>query len=86
MRPIVKILEAVIDGADATAIDSDTVLESIPGWDSMNAINFLLELEVDYAVDLSGLDLSQLATFGQICDYLRTAGVPADALLTQKVS
>jgi len=86
MRPIVKILEAVIDGADAAAIGSDTVLKTIPGWDSMNAINFLLELEVDYAVDLSGLDLSQLSTFGQICDYLRTAGVPADALLTQKVS
>ena len=80
MKPIAKILESVIQGADAAALRPDTILKTIPGWDSMNAINFLLEVESNYSIDLSQLDLSKLATFGQLCDSLSALGVPASAL------
>ncbi len=80
MNTIVKILASAIEGTDAASIRSDTVLKSIPGWDSMSAVTFLITVEGELGVDLSDLDLSHVGTFGQLSEMLQAKGVPADAL------
>jgi acyl carrier protein len=86
MNTVLNVIVTVIAGADAASIQYDTALKSIPGWDSMTAVTFLITLEDDFAVDLSDLDLSHVATFSQLCEVLRNRGVPEGALSSRNGS
>jgi len=49
----------------------------------MSAVTFLITIESDFSVDLSDVDLSQVATFGHLCDVLQARGIPTAALSTE---
>jgi acyl carrier protein len=83
MITVLSLLATVIDGVDPRSIRNETILKSIPGWDSMSAVTFLITIESDFSVDLSDVDLSQVATFGHLCDVLQARGIPTAALSTE---
>ena len=75
MELLIKAIVSVFPEADASKITLDTKLADIPGWDSMNAVNVLAQLEA-----LTGRENLQLAfnnslTISQILEALRAQGV-----------
>ena len=67
----------VFPEADSSKITLETKLADIPGWDSMNAVNVLAQLEA-----LTGRANLQLVfgsdlTIAQVLEALRAQGVPA---------
>jgi hypothetical protein len=70
-----KAIVYVFPEADASKITPDTKLAEIPGWDSMNAVNVLAQIEA-----LTGRENLQLAfgsnmTISQVLESLRAQGV-----------
>jgi acyl carrier protein len=76
MNLLTQAIVAVFPDAEPGNITPDTKLADIPGWDSMNAVNVLAQLEA-----LSGRTNLQLAfssdlTVGQLLEALRAQGFP----------
>jgi acyl carrier protein len=55
-------------------IHSDTRLGDIPGWDSMNGVNLLLELESSFGMSLVDLQLSENDRIATLVNTLRQRG------------
>jgi hypothetical protein len=75
MDLIQQAITNVLPDTDVGCFSGETKLADIPGWDSMNAVNFLLEIE-----SLSGRQNLQLAfgdevTISQIVTALRAKGI-----------
>ena len=73
-----KIIEAIIEvfpEADTTNIDVDTILQDLPGLDSMSAINLRIEIESRYRSSGLSIEFGLRQTLGELCDELRKKGV-----------
>ena len=75
MELLKRAIVSVFSEADANKITLETKLADIPGWDSMNAVNVLAQLEA-----LTGRENLQLAftsdlTIAQVLEALRSQGV-----------
>jgi acyl carrier protein len=49
-------------------------LQEVDGWDSMSAVNFTLELETTFGVDLAGVILSGEQTLADVIRLLADKG------------
>lgn len=52
-----------------TAIAEEATLESL-GADSLNRVEFVIELEDTFGVEINDEDVEKLVTVGQIVDYI----------------
>ena len=75
MKIIAQSLGGVFDMTRLPCLGPDTVLRSIPEWDSMTAVTFLIELESQTHSDLSDLDLSVIHTAGELAEALAARGL-----------
>jgi acyl carrier protein len=74
MQKIIACLKSVFPECDPATITSDTSLGDVPGWDSMNSVNFLLELEVAFSVSLLDETLTAEQHVSDVEELLRTKG------------
>jgi hypothetical protein len=77
MEILRQALVSVFPEADGSKLLPETKLSEIPGWDSMNAVNVLAQLEA-----LTGREDLQLVfgsdlTISQVLEALRAQGVEA---------
>ena len=72
---LIKAIVSVFPEADASKITLDTKLAEIPGWDSMNAVNVLAQLEALTGRENLQLVFSNSLTISQILEALRAQGV-----------
>jgi len=75
MKLIEEAISNVFPTADTHNLTMETKLSELDDWDSMNAINLVMELE-----ELSGchnmrLIFNETTTIGQIAEGLRSRGV-----------
>ena len=75
MELLIKAIVSVFPEADASKITLDTKLADIPGWDSMNAVNVLAQLEALTGRENLQLAFSNSLTISQILEALRAQGV-----------
>jgi acyl carrier protein len=74
MDRILRALNAVTD-TEVTDINPDAPLKELDGWDSMRAINFQMELEQEFGVDLSSEQITGNSTIGEVTGMLLSKGV-----------
>lgn len=74
MEKTVKAIRSVFPEMKADAITADLRLGNIPGWDSMNSINLQIELEKEFAVDLSDTQLTEGLKLSDVLDILKNKG------------
>jgi hypothetical protein len=67
----------VFPEADASKITPETKLADLPGWDSMNAVNVLAQLEALTGRGGLQLTFSSDLTVAQVLEALRAQGVAA---------
>lgn len=65
-----KILASVVNGYDPAQVDLDTPLKTMPGWDSLARLNFIVECEEVYDLDLHASELAECATLRELLQLL----------------
>ena len=63
---LVQAVKAAFPEADVDAIKPDLQLGRLAGWDSMNAVNLLLEINERCGVDIEGFSLKDSTTIGDL--------------------
>ena len=73
-----KVKEIVAEGLDVNAADltEETTFESL-GADSLDLFELVMALEDEYSVEIPAEDLENLATVGDVMNYLKNKGVEA---------
>ena len=68
--------------AEQLSVDADSITESSSfkedlGADSLDLFEMVMALEDEYSVEIPAEDLEQLATVGDVMNYLKSKGVEA---------
>ena len=68
--------------ADQLSVDADTITEASKfkedlGADSLDLFELVMALEDEYSVEIPAEDLQNLATVGDVMNYLKEKGVEA---------
>lgn len=74
MAKLKACLTNVFPRCDTSAITLDTTLGEIPDWDSMNSINFLMELESTFSVPMANEILRPGQKVAGVIELLRQKG------------
>lgn len=74
MQQIVASIRTAFPEAAQTPIDTTTELGSLPGWDSMNAVNLMLEINERCHVDLDGVPLTDATTVAELIAAVKERG------------
>ena len=74
-----KVKETVAEalGADIDTITEETSFKDDLGADSLDLFELVMALEDEYSVEIPAEDLEQLATVGDVMNYLKGKGVEA---------
>jgi acyl carrier protein len=67
-------VNAVFDDLAPGDVRPELALGDIPGWDSMNSVNLVLELESTFDADLQGVMLVADQTVADVIALLREKG------------
>jgi acyl carrier protein len=78
MTEITRVLQAVCENPNGT-IGPEDKLGAFEGWDSMRAVNFQLELESVFGVDLSDVEITGDSTVAEVEQILRSKGAHTGA-------
>ena len=73
-----KVKEIVAEGLDVNAADltEETTFESL-GADSLDLFELVMALEDEYNIEIPAEELTELATVGDVIEYLRGRGIEA---------
>ena len=77
MQILEQAITNVFPGSDVSHFTSGTKLGEIPGWDSMNAINLVLEIEVLSGCKNLQLQFDEELTIAQVAEQLQAIGINA---------
>ena len=58
MEKLAGIIKDVFNDFDLNQYNDNLCLKDIPNWDSMNGINFIIELEKVFSISLEGIIFS----------------------------
>lgn len=75
MRERLRELAGEAFGVSVAEVPSDASPEVLPQWDSLNHIELMLALELEYGVQISSEVLPELLSLGAIEEYLHEQGV-----------
>ena len=73
-----KVIEIVAKGlgTDAAELTAETTFESL-GADSLDLFELVMALEDEYNIEIPAEELTELATVGDVIEYLRGRGIEA---------
>jgi acyl carrier protein len=74
MEKLLPPFKAIFAELDETKFVETLHLGEIPGWDSMNSINLLMELETQLGGDYGNLQLTGEMSLGELAAALRSRG------------
>lgn len=75
MRERLRELAGETFGVAVAEVPDDASPEVVPQWDSLNHIELMLALELEYGVQISSEVLPELLSLGAIEEYLHEQGV-----------
>ncbi len=76
MERVLQALGAVTE-ADLRGLNQEVPFKDLEGWDSMRAVNFQMELEQEFGVDLSNDQITGSSNLADIVAILSAHNVPA---------
>jgi hypothetical protein len=77
MEMLKQVVAAVFPDADVSRLSESTRMEEIPGWDSMNAVNLLTQIEAQTGRTGLTIAFSNTLTIAEIIESLRRQGPAA---------
>jgi acyl carrier protein len=70
-----KLFAEVLSPAVAAALNADSSMETVEGWDSQTFVSLIVAIETEFGVILSGLDAARMNSLRAIVDVLGEKGV-----------
>ena len=70
---VISTLVCDLFGADAAAISLDTSRDDVPGWDSLQHVNLIIDVERHFQVHLPEDRVSSIQTVGDMVDAVSAA-------------
>ena len=58
-----------------SSIDENCSQKNCAAWDSMNHLNLVVELEMEFGVSLEPEEIARMVDFAAVCDILKAKGV-----------
>lgn len=58
-----------------SSIDETCSQKNCAAWDSMNHLNLVVELEMEFGVSLEPEEIARMVDFAAVCDILKAKGV-----------
>ncbi len=77
MEMLKQVIATVFPDADVSRLSESTRMDEIPGWDSMNAVNLLAQVEAQTGRTGLAIAFSNTLTIAEIIESLRRQGVAA---------
>ena len=74
--PIKKVMGEIFGMAPAE-IPDDATMEELEGWDSLNHMELMLAIEIEFGVRISTITMLDLVSLEAIGDFLKSQGVDA---------
>ncbi len=74
MKRLIEAVCAVFPETDADSLTGASTLGRLPGWDSMNAVNLLLEINARCIVDIEGFPLEETVMLAELNDAISERG------------
>ena len=56
-------------------IDATCSQKNCAAWDSMNHLNIVVELEIEFGVSLEPEEIARMVDYAAVCEILKTTGV-----------
>ena len=75
MRERIKQVMAGTFQVSVTEIPDDASIDEFPAWDSLGHLEFMLAIEMEFAVSISTEDILELLWLDAVEDYLKEKGV-----------
>jgi len=66
IEAFIKLIEDNVDGIAPGSLQSDTVLTSIPQWDSLAVLTMLAQFDAEYGVQVSGTEMQRCSTVSDL--------------------
>ena len=73
----IKAIIAEVLNIDADSITEDTTFVDDLGADSLDLFELVMALEDEYNIEIPAEELTELATVGDVIEYLRGRGIEA---------
>jgi acyl carrier protein len=70
---VIRTLVCDLFGADAAMITLDTSRDDVPGWDSLQHVNLIIDIERHFQVHLPEDRVSSIQTVGDVVDTVFAA-------------
>jgi acyl carrier protein len=74
--PIKKVMGEIF-GLASAEIPDDATMEELEGWDSLNHMELMLAIEIEFGVRISTITMLDLVSLDAIQDFLKSQGVDA---------
>ena len=58
-----------------STIDASCSQKNCTAWDSMNHLNLVVELEMEFGISLEPEEIARMVDFNAVCEILKTKGV-----------
>lgn len=58
-----------------SSIDETCSQKNCKAWDSMNHLNLVVELEMEFGVSLEPEEIARMVDYAAVCEILKTKGV-----------
>jgi acyl carrier protein len=75
MKKLLEIIKDLFEDFDENDFSEDLELSQIPDWDSMNAINFQMEIEAAFGVELNPDFIDAFLKVSDVIKELKRLGV-----------
>jgi len=76
-EPIKKVMGELF-GLTPGEIPDDATMEGLEAWDSLNHMELMLVIEIEFGVRISTTAMLDLVSLDAICDFLKSQGVGAE--------
>ncbi len=75
MKKLISAIKSIFPAFNESQLRDDMTLDSIPNWDSMVSVDFQLELESAFGINLSDIQFNGKSTISDMKIILRNKGI-----------
>lgn len=73
-RDSIKKVMGELFGLTPEQIPDDATMETLDAWDSLNHMELMLAIEIEFGVRMTATSMLDLVSLDAICDFLKAQG------------
>ena len=66
-----QVFRRIIDADKLSGFSETSSMDDVEGWDSLNFLNIVLELESEFGIRIDGLDAAEMTSMPRILEQIK---------------